>query len=219
MRHFSEKEKRLINEIIRKANGNNYLPINAFGDILDGLQVEFDHEKCQLVFYRPDNEISGLEILAIEKEIFERTILIEFLIDNRYVCLIDDGQEEKIEHVGGGLKKVQAITRVIGKGLSDKLYEYSNKRILVGQELVYLSQNNFQTIEEATLAEAKKQTRFAQITFVSSLVAIFISAFVSILLHKCTSTVELENSQYSTFKDTQSQIVCSLDSLSAYNMK
>lgn len=196
MRHFSETEIKTIKSIVEQSSTSQYVLINAYGDIFYSKKVEFDHNNCQLVFYRDDIESVKLdEILAIEHEILERSILIKYLIDNRYIYLIDDNSENEITSVGGFLKDgLISIRKDISKEVSDILYKCANHRVFVGQDLIALFKNGFISIEDATLAEARTQTKISRYTLFVSALALLLSILLPLLYNK---DVNVSVDQYS----------------------
>ena len=154
------------------------LLINAFDDIFDKEKVMFDHDKNQLIFYRHGQESNDLQRFnQIEREIFERTALIEYLRNNRYIYLVEDSTcVNTINSIGGFEKEgLDPIGMDISKEESDIIYDCINKRVFITQDLIELCENNFKTIEDQTLDESKKQTRIAMFTMFLSIASIVVS--------------------------------------------
>jgi len=126
--------------------------------------------------------------------------LIKYLIDNRYIYLIDDNSQNTIESVGGFLKDgLTPICKEIAPEISDILYKCANHRVFVGQDLIELSQRNFLTVEDETLAEARKQTQISRKALLFSILAVVASILCPILI---TNRVRIVNEQYSPIKDS-----------------
>lgn len=204
MRHFSENEKKTIKSIVEQSSSSQYVLINAYGDIFYSKKVEFDYKNRQLVFYRDIDSVELDDILAVEHEILERSILIKHLIDNRYIYLIDDNSENEITSVGGFLKDgLTPIKKVINKEVSDILYTCANHRVFVGQDLIELYKNGFKSIEDATLDEARKQTKISKNTLRISLLALLFSIILPFLLKIIKDDIKISEDQYSPLIESQ----------------
>lgn len=212
MRHFSDNEKDTIKNIVKWSSSSQYVLINAYNDIFYSKKVEYNHKNSQLIFYRDLNAtISHEELLGIEHEILERSILIKYLIDNRYIYLIDDNSQNSIESVSGFNKGgLTPIGKDIAPEISDILYKCANHRVFVGQDLIELSQRNFLTIEDETLSEAKKQTRISRLALLFSILAVIASILCPILI---TNKVRIVKDQYSTIKDSTMECILNIKTI------
>lgn len=164
MRHFSVNEKKAIERIVNWSSSNQFTLINAYDDIFHRNKVGFDHKTNQLIFYRNIEDDNLLDdLLTVEHEILEKSILIKYLIDNRYIYLIHDDSNQSLSKIDGFVKEgLFPIKKSIDKGISRILYKSINHRVFVSQDLVDLYKSDFKTIEDKTLDEAREQTSLAR---------------------------------------------------------
>ena len=164
MRKFSEREQRAIHRMIEgTANSYSYVLINIYNDIYFSRNVEFRYgkDKSDLVFYRADiNHISHDELLEIENEIMEISLLISYLQANGLIYLIERTSVNELDSVGGFIKDgLTPISMEIDSNIARILHDSLNHRVFVGYTLRELAANDFMSIEERTLVEAKPQTQ------------------------------------------------------------
>lgn len=204
MRHFSATEKTTIKSIVEQSSSSQYILINAYGDIFYSKKVEFDHKNCQLVFYRDIDSVELDDILSVEHEILERSILIKYLIDNRYIYLIDDNSVNEITSIGGFLKDgLIPIKKDISKEVSDILYKCANHRVFVGQDLIELYKNGYKSIEDAAIDEAREQTKLSKRTLFVSILALLFSIILPFLSKIIKDDIKISEDQYSPFIESQ----------------
>lgn len=164
MRKFSEREQRAIQRMIDgTANSYSYVLINIYNDIYYSRNVEFCYgkDKSDLVFYRADiNQVSHDELLEIENEIMEISLLISYLQANGLIYLIENTSVNELDSVGGFIKDgLTPISMEIDSNIARILHDSLNHRVFVGYTLRELAVNDFMSIEERTLVEAKAQTQ------------------------------------------------------------
>lgn len=163
MRSFSEREKLAIRRMIEGTDGSySYLLINAYNDIFYSKSVEYQYgkDKSYLVFYRQDVPFDHNEFLEIENEIMEISLLISYLRSNGLIYLIENTSVNELHNSGGFFKDgLKEISMELDKNISKILFESLNHRIFVGNTLRELAANDYKSIEERTLEEAKAQTQ------------------------------------------------------------
>lgn len=167
MRKFSEREKRAIQRMIDgTANSYSYVLINIYNDIYYSRNVEFRYgkDKSDLVFYRADiNQVSHDELLEIENEIMEISLLISYLQANGLIYLIENTSVNQLDSVGGFIKDgLTPISKEIDSNIARILHDSLNHRVFAGYTLRELAANGFMSIEERTLVEATAQTQETQ---------------------------------------------------------
>ncbi len=163
MRKFSERERNTIQLMINGAKGDySYLLINVYNDIFYRKKVEYRHgnEKSWLVFYRANMDaLDHKEFLEIENEIMEISLLISYLKTNGLIYLIQNTSVNELNKVGGFLKDgLVEVHKELDSNIANILFESLNHRVFVGYTLRDLATNDFKSIEERTLDEAKLQT-------------------------------------------------------------
>ena len=140
----------------------SYLLINAYNDIFYSKSVEYQYgkDKSYLVFYRQDVPFDHNEFLEIENEIMEISLLISYLRSNGLIYLIENTSVNELHNSGGFFKDgLKEISMELDKNISKILFESLNHRIFVGNTLRELAANDYKSIEERTLEEAKAQTQ------------------------------------------------------------
>lgn len=163
MRSFSEREKLAIRRMIEGTDGSySYLLINAYNDIFYSKSVEYQYgkDKSYLAFYRQDVPFDHNEFLEIENEIMEISLLISYLRSNGLIYLIENTSVNELHNSGGFSKDgLKEISMELDKNISKILFDSLNHRIFVGNTLRELAANDYKSIEERTLEEAKAQTQ------------------------------------------------------------
>ena len=201
MRKFSEFEKECIRYIVNLSRNNlSFVLVNAYNDIFYREKIEYKINTTHLKFYRDIDNVSVDEILSIEKEIVIKSLLIKYLVDNRYIFLVNDTTSDQDITLGNFLKDgLIPFQKDISPEISEVLSYSALNRIFVSFDLVYLVENGFRTIEDEALEESRKQTEKAGETIKLSGWAIFISSvsiLVAILVPICyNSTIKVDYNQ------------------------
>lgn len=185
MKHFTEREKRIINGILHGVAYDTYVLTNAFMDILDNHGIAFDSKtKCLLFDAERKYEIS--DILQVERDFIETALLIQYLIDNQYIYIIKDNNEPPLSVIGD--KSKNPIAKEVPEDIA-AIFIKTQNRIVAMNKLYDLVRNNFTTYEEqqltlarqqldvaiGALEEARKQSKSAKTTMWLSVVAIVIA--------------------------------------------
>lgn len=164
MRRFSEREKLAIKKMTDGTTGSySYVLVNSYDDIFFYRKVEFhyDEEQSVLAFYKEKpQDISSDNILEIENEILEVSLLIDYLRSNGLIYLIEDSKKEKPKRDIANFDKQNypyEITKELDQKVATELYQSMNHRIFVGQTLKDYVANGFKTIEDLTFEEVRHQ--------------------------------------------------------------
>lgn len=226
MRKFSKNEQDIIKRIVAIANESlSYVLINAYGDIFYQRKVEYAPNTTNLKYYRNIDVVSLDEILSVEKEIIETSVLIDYLVNNRYIYIIDESEEDNLPTIGGFDKQnLNPISKPISKEIAHVLTYSLRNRIFITQDLVELVNNKFMTIEEQSLNEAKIQTTNARKTIKLSIWAVVFSSLsivvaVSMPIYY-TSTIKVDKSQIVEIKNEENlRNKKVIDQLNSVNLK
>ena len=166
MRKFSDREKQAIKKMTDGvANSYSYVLVNCYDDIFYCRKVEFHYDEDQsiLVFCKEkQQEISSDNILEIENEIMEVSLLIEYLRRNGLIYLIDDSSRENPNRDIANFDKQNypyEIQKELDQKVARELYQSMNHRIFVGQTLKDYVANGFKSLDEMALDEARQQTK------------------------------------------------------------
>ena len=201
MRKFSELEKSYIKHLVKKSDYQSNFPINILDGLFVNRKVVFDAHKEDepyLIFYRKENEEFSLpaEIKELNNAFMELALLIRYLKDQGLIQQIDYKKkrliyppvDEKDDDTLENYKRegLHSIAEKMDKIAADFLLECVNKSVFVGQTLKDLVDNDFKSIEERSLDEAKKQTKYAR---TAVYVAIF-AMILSVVLSKCSVTLD-----------------------------
>lgn len=201
MRKFSELEKSYIKHLVKKSDYQSNFPINILDGLFVNRKVVFDAHKEDepyLIFYRKENEEFSLpaEIKELNNAFMELALLIRYLKDQGLIQQIDYKKkrliyppvDEKDDDTLENYKRegLHSIAEKMDKIAADFLLECVNKSVFVGQTLKDLVDNDFKSIEERSLDEAKKQTKYAR---KAVYVAIF-AMILSVVLSKCSVTLD-----------------------------
>lgn len=160
MRKFSLYEQDIIRWVVEQSNGTTfYILINAYKDIFYRKKVKYRPNTDVLIFYRDIDTVEDPnEILSVYSEIVETSLLIDYLFKNRYVQVIESA-DTPIDVIGGfDADRLNPINKPISPEISKILTYSCQNAIFVSQDLKELVDNDFKTIEELSLEEARKQT-------------------------------------------------------------
>lgn len=180
MRKFSNLEQMAIRSMVSgDQNSHSYLPINAYQDIFYQKKIGFRDSACELIFYRHIDQIDHTEILEMESAIIEISLLLGYLEENRLIYYLheDTRPEDKNHKIGirDNETGVYEIRKSLDEGAYKHLVHAINHRIFVSQELKDMVANDFETIEEKSLKESRKQTKWAIAAAVIALIALLVS--------------------------------------------
>lgn len=172
-RELTSTDKRIIIEIINRADTApaNYLLANAFMDIFESSPVAYKYEsrgKESLIYYCDGEHWTrdkAVEVLtSFEAKIVDRSDLIQFLVDEKYISLLKIDRES----LHGEIRQYAIGRDWIGINYSEfgadtfMVFRNSFCRIIITERLRRFSKNDFLTDEECLLKEAKKQTALAR---------------------------------------------------------
>lgn len=180
MRHFSNIEKASINQIVNYSGSDStFVLANAYMDIFYQKKVEYRNDS--LFFYRSADlkDIETTELLSIHSRILEISLLISFLERERYIYLIDDNiQQNNVSALQNIFDKkgLVAIEVPMSNEIANIINRSINHRIFVSEDLKALVADNFESIEDKTLKQAKCQSILASITTVAAILSLIISA-------------------------------------------
>ncbi|MBP5536685.1 MAG: hypothetical protein J6X62_07840 [Bacteroidales bacterium] len=200
MRRFSLTEQKIIRKLVVDARQSfDYVLANVYNDIFYQRRVKYSNG--ELVFYLEDiNTLSDVgDILSIEKEIIDISILIDYLIKNRYIIIIEDpSSADPLKEIGGFLTEgLTPVGKKIDTNVAKILDDAMNHRAFISEDLVQLVQNNFKTIEDMALDEARKQTNYSRKSVIFAIIAVILSVIIPILSALLSSNVvKLDSGQY-----------------------
>ena len=153
MRSYNEIEKRTIKLLVKQGYGSSsYLAINAFDDIFYKNNVEFEQDQegnFSLVFYYSDTSLADSHtMMSVQQEIYTMVLLIEWLIQQKYITLISNNSTNQLTSIGGfdktGLRGVQMS---IDKHIGELLISYANNSAFVSESLKDLNDQLYNAIE------------------------------------------------------------------------
>lgn len=208
MRKFSEKEQKVIRDLVQGASGTfAYLAINAYGDIFYHKKVEFVyHPNSVLNFYSLQPEIRREEdIFAVTSEILEISYIIDYLEKEGLIRHFTVGtNSEGLENSISGFNKtgLPVVSVRLDPAVGKMLFDNLNYPIYVTQTLVSLVQDGFRTLEEQTFDEAQQQTKEAKkqsrLSFIAVVLALLTLLFSALHGCKgCTNSSVLEDNSSS----------------------
>lgn len=162
-RKFYPREINLIKEIvsdIRRDAHHQYILLNAFKDIFFYNKGTIAYNEGFLLFSYEDFKNKTAEILDIEQEVIERALLIKELKDANYIYFILDHEDPEFPY-GSIAKGKTPLSKKIPSDIAEIL-DLLKYRVIVSKALIALLADDFKTLEEQTLEEAKKQTVLAR---------------------------------------------------------
>lgn len=210
MRLFSEREKKLITDLVKKKRSDSFLtkfPIDfLYRRFLDE-KLLFDvrdiNKPC-FSLYRSEETFFTEEATKICNEFIEFAVLMRYLRDNGLIYLFcfdeqiltypDINKKQNCDVLSDWKKEgLTGFPYPVYKEVAELLLECINSSIYITQTLVDMVNSDFKSIEERNLEEAKKQTKKASWTLrtsVATLLVAIAAMIVSIVLSKCSVTLD-----------------------------
>jgi len=208
MRDFSEYEKYIIKRIVSECNKNGYsISMNIIVqemEKVDIVAIEWDEGYSYAKFY-------GINDHKSYTKVFDIIFLLKYLDENRFISIhsMDENEyydlfsRERYTKVDGFYYRIIDENILgISKMTFSKMHTNIGREIQqISKGIIYSSfaledlvKNNFKTIEQKQLIEAKKQTCYSRKALFVTLVALILS-LVSTIFTTCTDT-EIDNKQY-----------------------
>lgn len=203
MKTFTDDEKNVIKYIIQTSDENGFVIANLFEDCFYRYKFRYSFENKSLIFYRSIDSVELDDMLGLERFIIDRAFLIKYLIEQEYIIEVEDEHPEEHPKSLGDFDTQGLVP--IGKKLSSEISKLINnhsfKRAYISNKLIDLVNNDFLSLEQQMLEEAKQQTKnskdtnrlskwmtlFAALTLASSIV-------LPICLNRCNKNdVQAEN--------------------------
>lgn len=202
MRKFSEVEKKFIRALIAGSESapHSNFPINVLDPLFMANRMRFDasnqysfNSQGTLIQNSPtltflvanQNQINLNAIQNIKQRLYELALLLEYLTKEGllYKIQIPNHSNTYFYDPYGITPGPTTAVLQLESCISDFLVSCINEPVYVGETLKALSKNNFVSIEEQALEEAKKQTK----TSLRSLRIAIIALLVAILSVVATS--------------------------------
>lgn len=180
MRLFNQSEKRIINQLV--VDGTNslmYLPINVFNDIFISRDIGFDSTSgMELVFPYNENGVpTPAELIPIYNEVLERALLIDYLEKEGLVYIVPASSSvNSLTHVGN-VVRLNRVSMQINPSIGNILLKCMNRPLYVSETLKQYVESSFKSLEEQSLDESKKQTKYSYLALLLSILAIVVSLF------------------------------------------
>ena len=163
MRKFSKLETDYIKALVAGSNDvKNNFPINILDPIFIRHKFDFDANDPRnphLIFWRKNTGDIDIDVIVdITMSFFELSMLIDYLKKNGLIYTIGFGGNKREWKPNGKASGFIEVDYKLDDKVSAALIDCINNSVFVGQTLKDMVQNDFKSIEELTLDEAKKQT-------------------------------------------------------------
>lgn len=176
MKQFDAQEQHWIWQIYQIGESDNAVLTNVFADVLFNNGVAINLDSGDLLYdWEKYNELNN--IIAIQKIIIKRALLIKYLEEHNYIYIINDSPNS-IPVVGDIFET--SIVQKLPTEIADILRRITY-RIYVDSSLRAFIDQSFKTTDEITIEEAKKQTKYARCTFVATVISLIVTFVVSII--------------------------------------
>lgn len=156
-RKFSELEKKTITQLVKYCSTSYtpYLLVNVYNDIFEYTTVAFING--QLKFYCDEIPNDAQFMLKVLRDVIEKTLLLKYLIDKRYLYLIEDKSVNKVSEdidFHGKYEKKYSIVVDLPYDISAFLKK-TKMSVLVTQDLISLVENNFESVADKQLVKVQ----------------------------------------------------------------
>ena len=176
MKQFDAQEQHWIWQICQIGESDNAVLTNVFADVLFDKGVAINLESGDLLYdWEKYKELNN--IIAIQKIIIKRALLIKYLEEHNYIYIINDSPDS-IPVVGDTFET--SIVQKLPTEIADILRR-TTYRIYVDSSLRAFINQSFKTTDEITIEEAKKQTKYARYTLVATVISLIVTFAVSII--------------------------------------
>lgn len=188
MRKFSETEKQYIRTLCEETRTHiSYLPINLLESTLVNYRVSYTTGADTLDFQREEGNVNIDEIIDIENKALELSLLLDYLEKCGLIKYVNNnvsnGNDDVIT-VGIRIPENQVyISEQIDPIVTEQLTKAATHRVFVSHTLRELVQNQFKSMEDMMLDEAKKQGCLAHTAVIISIV----SFVLNFCLSQCTT--------------------------------
>jgi hypothetical protein len=176
MKQFDAQEQHWIWQICQIGESDNAVLTNVFADVLFNKGVAINLDSGDLLYdWEKYKELNN--IIAIQKIIIKRALLIKYLEEHNYIYIINDSPDS-IPVVGDTFET--SIVQKLPTEIADILRR-TTYRIYVDSSLRAFINQSFKTTDEITIEEAKKQTKYARYTLVATVISLVLTLTVSIV--------------------------------------
>lgn len=179
MRKFSKIEKDTIQQIVEGTRmSTTYLPINAFNDIFQhGSCIGFDMQRSELLFYcRVDDAPDHRKMLEVLHIVTERALLVDYLVKDGMVYFCPMNSTDPVAYCGDKPYNMTTISIAVDQYIADILFKCMNRPVYVGQTLRNYVDDDFLSLEEQSLNEAKKQTFLSWLAVLIAIITMLIGS-------------------------------------------
>ena len=196
-RSFSMYERVTIRTIVANASRSvDYLLVNIYNDIFLYTNVAYINNELHFFYKNKEefNKIDDREILKIKKDLISKTLLLMYLVENRYLYLVDNAnvqnRDNDIKFVNESDKQYELLVD-LPQDISNFL-NTSKRVVIVAQDLITLVENNFKTFGEQQLDESKKQTENSRKAMWASIGTLFIAVITPFVVSLFTDEKEYQ---------------------------
>lgn len=174
MRKFSPKEKEYIRNLVKLKRTEDFMtkyPIDYLFNRFNSEGIVFDASDMnnpRFAFYRNENKFISKDVENLCDEFLEFAVLMRYLKECGLIFLFSRDEKRLIFPANGKYDDLEPFPHPLHKEIAKLLFECINCSIYITQALVDVVQNDFKSIEERNLDEAKKQTEKAHKTMVIS---------------------------------------------------
>lgn len=184
MRKFSNNEKKIIRKIVELGETpRSSFPINILDINFISQNMTFDGsnpDAPKLSFFRPKNfATSAIQLVDVYHDLYEKVMVIDYLAKEGLIKPVLVGHEQSYNVIEKNTNYVR-IDLPIDKDVSQTLMMCINAYIYVSETLKDFVRNNFKSIEDQALEEARKQTQSSKKSVFFALWSVII-AFMTLL--------------------------------------
>lgn len=206
MRKFTEKEKKIIKKIVNEDRGKvrSFSAQTVYAEVFRDLNNSIGIDLNEGVFYYYSNNNDLNNLTSAEQELIDTTLLLQYL-DRLNLLVFTEDCEECI-----GINNARSGTsqkKIIPQEIQLLIKRYLNCKIYISSLLIDIVENDFKSLEELALDEAKKQTFKTKKQIRNSWIAIGVSILAVILSHCCSDKIQIEEEQLLRMKIYSDSIV------------
>ena len=199
MREFTEFEKECIKSFIDVESTRRVLDVCYIYAQLMGPEVGINFENGTLCYYT--DKTNFLPLAQAELKLIDITLLFQYLENTGYLVFTNTENYAGIN----APKQKESCKKNLSAEVACLIKHYANCQVYVTSIMIDLVKNNFKSLEEQMLDEAKIQTKRSGIAVALSIVSIIASI---LLPHLCDKThiddIQLNDIKKSIYESSDS---------------
>lgn len=161
MKHFSTEDQKLILKIWQIGQSDNAVLTNIFEDVLFGKGIAFDLTQGAILYEYEKYKGDISTLMAVQKVIIQRALIIKYLEENNYIYIINDGNSSENFPTIGDTRIANPVSQILPTDIAD-IVRRTLYRIYADNSLLDFIHLEYKTPDDIVIEEARNQTEEAR---------------------------------------------------------